>query len=36
MFKGKFSGSHKWKNKSSEAQKKIGLDENINLPATGK
>ena len=35
VLKGKFLGSQKWKNKSSNAQKKIGLDENITLPATG-
>ena len=35
VFKGKFSGSQKWKNKTPEVPKKIGLDENISLPATG-
>lgn len=35
VLKGKFLGSQKWKNKSSNASKKIGLDENIALPATG-
>lgn len=35
VFKGKFMGSQKWKTKSHDAQKKIGLDENITLPSTG-
>ncbi|XP_052776080.1 uncharacterized protein LOC128213973 [Mya arenaria] len=35
LFKGKIFGGQRWRKSSSEAPKKIGLDENIPLPATG-
>lgn len=36
VFKGKLFGSDKWKKSASDPPKKIGLEENIALPSTGK